>query len=237
MNYVSYLKTIFPDYEVTDEVNYKWDMTKTALVIKNLTGTNYKDSTIQPVQINVYTTTPATVKEELQNFTKTYNNMPFIENTDYVQQIYSTPMLISSFDNTGNNFGHQFLINVTLIISTNVSDIKEVKIDNVIYETTGRIFSYMATPDNQRVSENEINTSFMSNATVKFNCSLINKNNSLTTKLRALRQGLIDIDSLFTITLIFSDNATPEVYQMKLDSFSINSENQSLPIISLSFIK
>lgn len=237
MNYLNYLKEIFPDYEITEEVNYQWNGVGTAMIVKYLNGTNYRDSKIQPVQLAVYSDDIQATKSQLDIFSATYNNVPFVRDFEYVQQIYSTPMVLSSFDITGNTYTHQFIITATLIISTNVNDIKKVTIDGSEYETTTRILNYVAVPDSQRVSGEYINQSDIMNAMVKFTCTFINKNGELFEKIRRMREGNLAINTVFTIELTYYDNDYVETYLMKLDSSSINSENQSLPILSLSFIK
>lgn len=238
MNYLNYIQSIFEDYQVTDELNYQYNGEGNAIVIKYLNGTNFKESTIQPIQLSVYTGDLVQAREDLNAFTSTYNNAPFYEGEDYIQQIYGTPMLLTPFDKSGNNYTHNFIIQGTLLISKNVSDIKSVKIDNVEYETTSRVVSYITQLDNQRVSNSRINKSNITYASVKFNCDMINKNDSigtLYTKISAIRTGNLSIDTSFTIQLIYSNNNLTETYTMKLDNAVLNSTNQSLPILSLSF--
>jgi hypothetical protein len=238
MNYLNYIQNIFTDYEVTDELNYQYNGQGNAIVIKYLNGSNFRDSLIQPVQLSVYTTDLVTVREELNTFTSTYNNSPFFEQQEYIQQIYSTPMLLTPFDKSGNNYTHNLIIQATLLISKNVSDIKTVKIDNVEYETTSRMISYITQIDNQRISNNRINISNVSYASVKFNCEMINKSDvlgTLYTKISSIRRGILSINTSFTIQLIYNSNSLTETYTMKLDSAVLNSSNQSLPTLSLSF--
>jgi hypothetical protein len=239
MNYLNYLKNIntFSNYVVTDEINYQYNGDGNALIIKYLAGVNFKDSIVQPVQLIIYTDDLPSTKTELELFASTYNNNPFYDGTDYIQQIYSTPFVLSSFESLGRNFSHQMVITGNLLISTNVRELKEIKIDNVIYETTDRTVTYSTYPDNQKIGNSQINTTNISYASVKFNCSMIHKNNVLSNKLVAMRKGFISIDTPFDIVFIFSDSNTEEVHSMKIDSYTINSQNQTLPILSLSFIK
>lgn len=239
MNYKTYLEGLsyFSGYTVTDELNYQYNGSGNALIIKYLNGTNYKDSKVQPIQLAVYTSDLVATKATLDTFTSEKNNAPFYDNTDYVQQIYSTPLLLTPFDPTGTNYTHQFIINVTLLISSNVNEIKQVFIDGIEYETTQRTLSYTAQIDNQRNANAYLNTSNVTYGSLQFNCQMILKNNSLNNKLKLIRTNLSDLDSSFTIKLVYSANNTEETYTMKLSNMTINSENQSLPILSLSFVK
>jgi hypothetical protein len=244
MNYLNYIKSLatFTAFEITDEINYQYNGEGNALVIKYLAGNNYKDSKIIPIQLSAYTNDLQATKTLLEDFSKTYNNLPFYYNNgdgtiDYVQAIYGTPMLLQNFDATGSNFVHQFVIAATLIISRNVSEIKQVFIDNVEYETTSRSLVFVSVINNERIGNNLINTSLIQNSVVKFSCTMINKNNVLLNKIRTIRQGLISPSTSFAVKFVFSDNNTEETHTMVLENAALQSENQSLPIISLAFSK
>jgi hypothetical protein len=244
MNYLNYIQSLatFSDFVVTDEINYQYNGEGDALVIKYLAGNNYKDSKVLPIQLSVYSNDLQATKTLLEDFAKTYNNAPFFYDNgngviDYVQAIYGTPMLLQNFDATGNNFVHQFVIAATLIISTNVSEIKQVFIDNVEYETTSRSLVFVSSVDSQRIGTNVINTSLIKNSVVKFSCNMINKNNLLLNKIRTIRQGLVSPSSTFALKFVFSDNNTEETHTMVLENAALQSENQSLPVISIAFTK
>lgn len=239
MNYKEYLQGLsyFDGYVITDEVNYQYNGEGNAIVIKYLSGTNFRDSKVQPIQLAIYTTDIVATKQTLDSFTSQLNNSPFYDNTDYIQQIYSTPLLLTPFDPAGTNYIHQFIVSATLLISNNVSEIKQVFIDGVEYETTQRTLTYVGQVDNQRVSSSNLNTSNVTYGSMQFNCQMINKNNTLSNKIRLLRTNQLDIDTSFAIKLVYSDNDLEENYTMKLNNVTINSENQSLPILALAFVK
>ena len=242
MNYKSYIEGLsyFNGYTITDELNYQYNGSGNALIIKYLNGTNYVSSKVQPIQLAIYTNDLVATKTTLDTFTKEKNNSPFYDSqtpTTYVQQIYSTPMLLTPFDPTGNNYTHQFVINATLLISENVNEIKQVYIDGVEYETTQRTLSYVAQVDNQRNANAFLNTSNVTYGSLQFNCQMILKNNTLNNKLKLIRTDNSDLDTTFLVKLVYSYNNVEETYIMRLSNMTINSENQSLPILSLSFVK
>jgi hypothetical protein len=236
MNYLNYLKGIFPDYEITEEVNYKVESGQTTMIIKYLDGTVYKESVFQPIQLMVYTEDVATTKGELEVFAKTYNNAPFQEGFDYVQQIYSTPMLLAAFDPTETQYTQTLVLSGTLIISDNINDIKKVTIDSVTYETIERKLSYVTETDNQRMGSNRVNQTEVSKAMLHFTCTKLHKNDTLATKIKTIREGTLDINTNFTIALEFSTGTT-ETYTMKLSSAIVSGTNQSLPSLALEFIQ
>lgn len=238
MSFLNHLQTLLgEDVIVTEELNFNYSGSGVMVVIKYLSGSNFRQSIIQPIQLVVYTDDVPAAKTLFDNFTKTYNNVSYIDGLDYIQQIYSTPSVMSNFQPVGINFTQQLVVNGILVISTNVSEIKEVKIDGEVYETSSRIISYVASVDNQRKNGEYINKTNIRNGMVKFNCTMINKADTLSQKIRSIRTGTTDIDNSFTIWLKYSDNDVVEQYTMKLDSATINSENQTLPILSLSFVE
>ncbi|NCD15074.1 MAG: hypothetical protein EOL92_07565 [Bacteroidia bacterium] len=237
MSYLSHLQSILGNQAtVTEELAYQYSGEGILVIVKYLSGTNYRDSVVQPIQLAIYTDDVPTTRTLFESFAKTYNNTPYTDGLDYIQQIYSTPMVLSTFQPTGTNFTSQLIVSGTLIISSNVSDIKSVTIDGVAYETTSRVLTYVAMPNNKRDSTAKLNKTKITMASLKFNCTLINKSNTLNTKIRNLRTGALDIDTTFTVALEFNDGPVTETYIMRLDSYTVNSENQILPTLSLSFI-
>ena len=236
MSYLNYIKGLFPDYQVTDELNFEYGG-RHAIVIKYLNGSNYRESTIQPIQLTIYTTDVPTVKTALDVWTKQYNNTDYLDGFDYVKQFYSTPMVLSTFNTLQDNYTSQILISGTLIISENVSQIKKVVIDGNEYETAERNLHYITVVDTQRQEGEEISKTYIKSAMVKFTCSKVNKGDVLGQKLRNIRRGNLAKNTTFSIQLTFTDNDTVESYTMRLDSQTLNDLNSALPTITLSFIE
>jgi len=237
MSYLSYLQGIFgSSITVTNELNNNYNGDGTVVVIKYLQGSIYQDSTIQPIQLAVYTDDMPATKTLLETITKAYNDVSFTDGLDYVKQFYGTPLLLSAYQPAGNNYTSQYIVSVTLIISSNISDIKTVYIDGNLLTTTSRNMNYIAGVDNQRDSAGYINTTEITNGILKFTCTVVNRGDDLNTKIRGIRKGLLDINTTFAIKLTYTDNDEIEEYSMKLDSSSVNSNNQALPVLSLGFI-
>lgn len=238
MNYKDYLKDVFgPDVVITDELNFDYNGEGLAIVIKYLSGNHFQDSTIIPIQLAVYTDDVASTKILLDSFTKSNNDTSFMQGFVYVRQFYSTPIVLGSFEDVGINYMTQFIVSGTLVVSENISDIKEVFIDDVKYMTTTRLLTYVGQPDNQRRSGQFLNETFVKFGMLKFSANLIHKASPLSTKIRRILTGNEDIDTNFKITLVYTENELTEEYTMKLDSVNINSENQALPLMTVSFIK
>ena len=109
-------------------------------------------------------------------------------------------MVLSNFNQVGTNYVSQFIVSATLIISSNVSEIKQVYIDGELYETTRRTISYVGGLDSQRKNSSDyLNESLVSNAILRLSFDLISKGDDLGTKLRQIRQGLLDINTVFEL--------------------------------------
>lgn len=235
MDYKAYLEGIFTEYTVSNELKFNYNGTDTHVLIKNRGGgANYLDSQILPIQLLIYTYDVAEVTNTLKTFAKTYSGTVFVQDLEYVRQFYETPVVISSGQGGGANSYSMVSLLGNLIISTNLSDIKTVTIDGFEYFTTQRNLSYKTTYDSQALASGIADTDIITSMNT-FTCNLENKNNVLCNKVSAIRQGLIDNNTDFTIVLTFTDNDRTETYTMKLASATINSVNSNSPILSLEF--
>lgn len=237
MDFKTYLTEILTTMEVYEETNYHYQANETACVIKYMTGSNYLDSVIQPIQLSIYADDVMAAKVLLDAFTRTYTNTHIIDGTEYATQFYNTPLVLSTGNQIGPNYVANIIVTGTLIISSNVSEIKTVEIDGYEIETTKRNLVYVAMPDTQRKGSLKIASTDVKVPAVKFLCSFISKNNLLCQKLRRLRGGTLDPNTAFNITLTFTDNDTEESYVMKCIDSTLDSENGALPTYSVSFMQ
>lgn len=238
MNYLDYLKGILTTMNIYEEANYQYTGTGTDCVVKYLQGSNYLDSIVQPIQLSIYTDDPMTARATIESFAKSYTNTHIIDGTEYVTQFYNTPMILSVGNMIGPNYNANLLVSGTLLISSNVSEIKTVNIDGYDVETTIRNLTYAPIQDTQRNNAYYIAKTDVRTPVVKFVVSFISKNNSLCQKLRRLRTGNLAPNTAFTIILTYTDNDTIETYSnMKLIDYAYNSENGSLPSITATFCK
>lgn len=235
MDYKTYLEEILTEYTISDELKFAYNGTDTHVLIKNRGGgANYLDSQILPIQLLIHTTDVEEVINTIKTFAMTYSGTVFVQNLEYVRQFYETPVIITNGQGGGPNHYSQISLLGTLIISTNLSDIKTVEIDGNEYFTTTRNLSYSTIPDTQS-SSGGIGETDIVNGMNKFVCTLENKNNPLCNKIRAVRRGNVDVNTTFTIKLTYTDNDFVETYTMKLASATVNSENLKSPVLSLEF--
>jgi hypothetical protein len=102
MNYTNYLQeALGPTVVVTEELNFNYPGTGIYCVIKYLSGSNYRESVVQPIQLSIYTDDMVGTHAMFQAFAKAYSNTPFASGLEYVQQVYSTPMVMSGYQHAG----------------------------------------------------------------------------------------------------------------------------------------
>lgn len=238
MNYRDYIASILTWAVVTEELNYRGEASDKTIIIKDLPGSNYRDAIVKPIQLEIETDEVTTTKSLMETFAQTYNNTDFTDGLTYVKQYYNTPMVLGNFNMSGNGFTSKIIVSGTLIISENISDIKTVIIDGEIVETQARTLTYTTVPDNQASGMGGlINTTEIRNGMLQFSFNLISKSNSLTHKIRRIIKGEIAVNTTFTVKIIFSDNDDAMSLNMKLNSNSLNSNNQALPVGAIAFIK
>lgn len=240
MNFLNYLKEQLPEnWVLTEELNINWDGETTIGVLKMQTGTKYQDSVVQPFQLIVMTDNVIDAKAELESFITQNQNQFFISDfINYCKQYYYTPVIPTIASPTGNMLTNQIILTGTLIISTNVSDIKEAYIDDELIKITTSAINFTTQaeahvyPFKNDIALAETKAKA---AVVSIQLTFINKNNQLGEKLRLMRLGKLPINTIFKLTLKFTDNDYEEEYNCVISSVSINSENGTLPVATVVF--
>jgi hypothetical protein len=243
LKYIDFLKEQLPkDWLITEELNINWNGNDTIGILKMQTGTKYEDSTVQPFQLMVLTADVLKVKEELEAFITVNQNQFFIsEFVNYCKQYYYTPIVPTIATPTGNQLTHQVILTGTLIISENVSDIKEAYINGEKVKITTSAISYTTQPEAHvmplKNTISAIAETSLKAASLTIQLTFINKNSQVCEKLRMLRRGKLAINTPFDIKLLFTDNDFAESHKCVCTSVSLNTENGALPVITAVFAR
>lgn len=238
MNYRDYLASLLTWATVTTDVDYRRQEDEHVVIIKEIMGNNYRDTVVKSILLEVHTTDVVATKSLLETFSATYNDTSYTDDFDYVRQFYNTPMVLTNFQFSGENYSSIINVSGTLIISSNISDIKTVLIDGESYETYKRMITFSSVIDNQAPDmTGYINESEVRNGVLKASFNLISRGDSITHKLRSIRRGELPINTTFSIGLIYTDNDDVENYTMRCESHTVDSNNSSLPVLTISFIK
>ena len=240
MKYIDFLKEQLPkEWVITEELNINWNGVDTIAILKMQTGTNYEDSKVQPFQLVVLTADVLNAKAELEAFITVNQNKFFISDfVDYCKQYYYTPIVPTVATPTGNQLTSQVILTGTLIISQNVSDIKECFIDNEKVRITTSAINY-STQGEAHVYPNK-NKTALAETTAKgsalnIQLTFINKNSNICNKFRMLRLGKLPINTQFKLKIVYTDNEFIEEYTCIASSVSMNTENGALPVITAVF--
>lgn len=237
MSYLDIFKNnaLFDGYTIVDEANANYN--NKTIIYKELGGELFKDSQVLNIQLVAYSDDIDATKSMLDTFAKTYNATETTIELDYIRQYYNSPVVISNYNVAQTNRVSQIYVYGTLIISSNVSDIKSVKIDGIEYFTTARTLQYTATPDNQKQGINgTLNSSQIKEALLQFNCSLISKGDDLNEKIDRILESNLKVNTTFSVEIIKTNGKTM-AYDMKMVNYSLNSQNSSFPIVTINFIK
>lgn len=236
-NLKKYFASKFPNWDVVEDINIKWDCGKTMMIVRVTEGgEKYEDGTkIEPIQMMVYTNNLEESKLLLEKFVEE-NTQKYIRRDSLdIIPTYFPPVVLQEINEDGSAYYYTLMSTGILQISSNIDDIKEVWIDEVKYPTTNRVLSYNALADTQNDNVNVTYCkSIMRVSQTQFSATLVSKANRLRNKLRSLRSHDLGPDVDFTIKLVYTDNFE-ETYTMKCLNHTMSSENGQMPSLQISF--
>src|SRR5690554_675238 len=137
------------------------------VLVNSLRGTNFGHSLVQPIQIIAYGYDMDLLKQGLEVFSNENTNTTITIGQDYIVQTYTSPMVIGKFMQSADNYKFQVVIDGTLIISRNISDVRKVYIDNEEVFTIDRRVIYSTSISNKRNNEQQNNETKITSATVQ----------------------------------------------------------------------
>jgi len=131
------------------------------IVVKYLTSDIQFNAETAPVQILALSEQDSLDKTKmiLNKFSIDNNWQVIIDNGTYIKQQYTSPVVLSNFNEVGRGMRSVLYITGTLTIMENVLDIKKLEIDGVEYKPIGFNISYSMSVDTQPVQDKEIATS------------------------------------------------------------------------------
>lgn len=236
-NFKEYIESKFPkDWKIVDTLDVNWNGKDTLAVITLVDGaSDFQGARSQPFQIMVYTLDFHGVKDNLDTFQREHNQEYIRRDLQDIVQSYNPPVAIPQISTNGEDYYYQFYMAGFLQIADNLDDIKEVYIDDTLYETFQRQISYSVSTDtqNKNISTEEIET-IVRNSQVTINLNLIPRAGSLINKLRAIKTRVQSCNTSFKIKLVYNDD-TEEEYTMKLLGMSTASINGAIVTTKLEF--
>jgi hypothetical protein len=218
------------------------------IVFKTLVGTILTNSTVQPVQFICFsepgnTETALTI---LNEYAKLYNMTSFVTSFVYHKQMYSTPTIMSNFNRTPDGLRSMIFMSATLIITQNVKDVQYIKVSAPsVTETTIKFtsfaLSYAATPDNQRVSGQELNQTKKKLASQVLSFTCHNQSTAIHDRFFSIANGSNSGNTVFTVKLYSYPNGETETLlatlSMIMIDYSLTATPGELPMLTMRFMK
>lgn len=247
MTFNDYIKSIFNNEEEIYEVRSEefidftniYNDGKRQVVTKSLGGNVYQTCVLNNYQIIVLTNELDDTMKELTKLTWQYNENYYKgDEFQQVKVLFTAPLAINNFQQTGSGYESAIQISATLIKTNAVSDIEYVTINGNIIETITREMNYSTEPDSQRYgSSAKINTTAINRAVSQLTIQLINKDDDLCNEIvKGLFFGTVDINTEYTVGFKFYDDDTIYYLTMKVSGDHLSSQRGALPSNTITFI-
>lgn len=180
----------------------------------------------------------------LTTFTERYNFFAEIKTfeidgkrqSDFIKHQYSTPVVLSNFNEVGIGYRSTLYVSASLVIMENIIDLNDLKIDGEEIKSLSASISYTMTPDTQQVGGEFIASSVKSNAVMTIGLTIPLLNNNLTEKIINIMQGNGTGNEDFIISYKLGDLTFNNV-NYKLTSSVIGTAPNSVPAFVLGFQK
>lgn len=263
-NYEDYLKkqlTILArDYNVNIEIATEQMFAKIKdpipntiyVVIKYLSTSIAFNSTVRPIQILVVSEGNQMInaKAIFDTFANDFNWQMVIDGTTYVKQQYSSPVVLSNFNDIGYDFRSVLYMSGTLIqmddvvdISTTLSDVVyEGAISVKIGENTAEIikpitfqFQYNTGCDTQPIGGQTISSSVKSVSTFSLIFTIPAQDSTLLSNATAISAGTQSGNTKFTIA--FSLSGVSFSYDCILTAFNFTTSPNNVPALQFTFMR
>lgn len=236
-SYVKRLQTIFENrFLVFEEEKIDYNTGKDICLVKNYSSINYKSCIQFGLQLEFYTNDIPKTMKELSLWSWEQNETSFaIENYPYVKQLVTQPVNNSNFIQVHENYIGTIVLTVTLLASFNLTDVKEIYIDNELFNPNQITLSYNTTPDNQRNNTEELNSTIINESNLQCQVVFPCDNTNFMKKVRSIMFGKINKNSDFVVKLIYTDDEEYEL-SFKLINESLNAQRGVLTTTSVTLM-
>lgn len=216
---------------VVNEVdfNFTTDDDTITLVIRNLPGSVNGNVKFMPVQFDIYSSKD--VQETLDIFNKfvnAYSNTYMNLGLDFYKQDYNTPVVSTNFLEIGTIKSYIYITG-TLLITTDISDVKEVWIDGLLLNHLQCDIIYSASLNPSKESGKDFIETELESATLGISIRMFCQTDVFSQQLKLIRRKQISPNHKFKVTLVFNDG-DEEVHYMKVQTFSDTHDVTNAPI-------
>lgn len=205
------------------------------VIIKYLSSNITLEATLQPVQIMILSeqNSMEMARTLFNEFANRYNWITDIQDNIYTKHQYSTPVVLSNFEDVSNGYNSMLYVSGTLAIMENVLDIKNLKIDNKEIPFLSFNMSYSMNGNTQQMPSNNIASTIMDVSTIGFGLTIALKGNPIFSKIFGILSGRLNGDTSFNIS--FTINDEDFTYTIRLTSSVLNTAPNQVPSIQLGF--
>lgn len=236
-NYKSYLydklkNLTASSIEVVDELDFKLN-TDIKIIIKYLTGTIYKKTKIQPIQIYVLNDDLEEAKMLMETFTETYSQSREKIDFNYFKQVYTTPVVLDNFMQIKNRQMSALYLTATLTILEDVVDISKIVIDDEELTLIDTQEHYIVQSTTKKIATQELSYNKKQTATYSLQLNIKNDRSVFCNKLKRIRHGLISGNSTFKVDIYYDDEIEPITHNMIIVDHNLMTSESNIPIVSV----
>lgn len=235
--YINYLQNALGNkYYVTQEEKTDYP-DKNLCLLSQFQGVNYRNAILFTYQMTVFTNNVEETMNELMTFSWEQNELVLSTNDfSYIKQLMSQPINKTNFGQMHTEYLGTIDITITLVCSTTVSDIKEIKIDNEIIEPTQATITYQSVIDNQRNNNEEINSTIINESSLNMQVTFPINNSNTYLKARNVMFGILPKNTKFNVSLEFADGFRTKI-EMVMPSNALSLERSTLTTCTINLSK
>lgn len=217
-------------------------------VLKYLSTTIQFGAVVRPIQIMIMSEANQlnNAKILFDSLANNYNWVTVIEGSTYVKQQYSSPVVLSNFNDVSYTFRSILYISTTLIEMNDVVDIQggfnigfvdengnEQLVEGL--QPISQQFQYVAGADTQPVGNFRISETIKSVSTFSLTLIVAPTNNAFLQQCLKISKGTVSGNTKFNIA--FTIGGVPFDYDMVLTTFNHNSAINEIPGISIGLMR
>lgn len=211
------------------------------IVLSYGAGTLNYGSTLIPVSVNIVCNQNyvSEIFNLFNTFVEKYNLKKGVKGSNYYIESFTTPTMTGAFQDFEANYSVVCVFNASFLLSTTLTPITSIKIDNENVEFINTRFAYNSQRDAQVFpsTTNAYTRSIMQYGSISFSFnSYFNKGKNLVSKCINIsdENSTTSQNANFNIIIGFSDN-TNLTLTMKLSGFVLGQSQEGLPTFEATF--
>lgn len=237
MSYLNFIKEALGEHfdHIVEEVGYIGNNREpNTLTIRRFVGTNYKSSTVVPIQLEIITDDVHEKMKLLEDFAKQFTTVTISSGLDYIKQNYATPRLDQAFIDGGHELLNIISLNGTLVITSDIEDIEKIIIDGEEIYFDNVEESYVALTDSPKSVESWLHGTVVRGGINKIIITSLAQNTMLSSKIKSIKKGASG-NVKFEVEIHEKNNGDVMKYTMTLDSMTKISNSANIPFVTMSF--